>query len=57
MTRLITKRNIQKMGFIARLSHYEYVVMPLGLTFVVITLNMVYSNLSYLYIAFHATII
>lgn len=26
----------------ARLDHYEYVVMPFGLTFVVITLHMVY---------------
>jgi hypothetical protein len=50
---LIGKSNIEKIGFRARLGHYEYVVMPFGLPIVVMTLHM--FNSKYLvHIACHA---
>jgi hypothetical protein len=33
---------IEKMGFKARLGHSKYIVMPFGLTSIVITFHMVY---------------
>jgi hypothetical protein len=43
---MIKKLDIKKMGFIARLGHYEYIVMPFELTFIIMTFYMVNCKLS-----------